>query len=124
MPLRPWCAQSRPSSLRALAPATSAALPLPRKWARPSLKRYSHLVLLADALAPSTCCLRVERIGMSRTRLARRSGCRGNLADVGPHLERTRPCGSIFSGGDVVAAKMEVVGDLVVGGEETLGLPR
>jgi hypothetical protein len=30
----------------------------------------------------------------------------------------------MFTGGDVVAAKMEKVSDLVVGGEEALCLPR
>jgi hypothetical protein len=44
----------------------------------------------------------------------RSSSYGGNLTDVGPRLERTRPCGSIFTGGDVVAAEMEEVGDLVV----------
>jgi hypothetical protein len=53
----------------------------------------------------------------------RRSSRSRNPADIGPHLESTRPCGSMISGGDVVAAEMEKVGDLVVGGEETLRLP-
>ncbi len=46
----------------------------------------------------------------------RSSGRGGNPADVGPCVERTRPCGAILTGGDVVAAQMEEVGDLVVGG--------
>ena len=54
----------------------------------------------------------------------RSSGRGGKPADVGPYLERTRPRGSMFTGGDVVAAEMEEVGDLVVGGEEALCLPR
>jgi hypothetical protein len=52
------------------------------------------------------------------------SGCDGNPADIRPHLERTHPCGTILDGGDVVAAEVEEVGDLVVGGEETLCLSR
>src|SRR5215218_9515450 len=73
--------------------------------------------------APSTCCLRTERAGMLRTMRARTSGCRGNPADVGPRLERPLPCGSILAGGDVVAAEVEEVADLLVGGEEALCLP-
>src|SRR4051794_30918869 len=56
--------------------------------------------------------------------LARSSSCGSNPADVGSHLERLRPCGSILVGGDVVAAEMKGVVDLVVGGEETLCLSR
>src|SRR3954454_7361250 len=55
--------------------------------------------------------------------LARISSCRSNPADVGPHLERTRPRGTVLAGGDMVAVEMEEVVDLVVGGEETLCLP-
>jgi hypothetical protein len=39
--------------------------------------------------------------------IERQSRRSGNPADVGPHLERTRPCGSMLAGGDVVAAEME-----------------
>src|SRR3954447_22346735 len=53
---------------------------------------------------------------------ARSSSCGSNPADVGPHLERLGPCGSILVGGDVVAAEMKKVIDLVMGGEETLCL--
>src|SRR4051794_15771953 len=56
--------------------------------------------------------------------LARSSSCGSNPADVGSHLERLRPCSSILVGGDVVAAEMKGVVDLVVGREETLCLPR
>src|SRR3712207_4194600 len=56
---------------------------------------------------------------------AARSSSRGsNPADVGPHLERMRPCGAVLVGGDVVAAEVEEIVDLVVGGEEALRLPR
>jgi NTE family protein len=67
-------------------------------------------------------------LGQASWRIAavaeRQSSRCSNPADIGPHLERTRPCGSMFSGGDVVAAEMEKVGDLVVGREEALCLPR
>src|SRR3954447_5749589 len=56
--------------------------------------------------------------------IKRQSRRRGNPADSSPRFERTRPCGSMFTGGDVVAAEMEEVVDLVVGGEKMLGLPR
>src|SRR5215218_8590162 len=56
--------------------------------------------------------------------LARSSSCDSNPADVGPRLEGARPGGAILDGGDVVAAEMEEVGDLVVGREEALRLPR
>src|SRR5688500_4764534 len=74
--------------------------------------------------APSSCRLWAGRVGRPRTMLAQSSGCGSDLGDVGPRLERTRPCGSMLAGGDVVAAKMEEVVDLVVGREESLNLPR
>src|SRR3712207_4505954 len=54
--------------------------------------------------------------------LARSSSRGSNPADVCPYLERAPPCGAVLAGGDVVAAEMEEVADLVVGGEETLRL--
>src|SRR3712207_8679973 len=54
--------------------------------------------------------------------LARSSSRGSDPADVCPHLERTRPGGAVLAGGDVVAAEMEQVADLAVGGEETLCL--
>ena len=54
--------------------------------------------------------------------LARSSSRGSNPADVCPCLERARPRGAVLAGGDVVAAEMEKVADLVVGGEETLRL--
>src|ERR671913_302220 len=57
-------------------------------------------------------------------RLPCQRGRGSNPADVGPGLERPRPRGSIFAGGEVVAAEVEEVVDLVVGGEEALCLPR
>src|SRR3712207_9534983 len=55
--------------------------------------------------------------------LARSSSRGSDPADVCPHLERTHPRGAVLAGGDVVAAEVEKVADLVVGGEETLRLP-
>ncbi len=54
--------------------------------------------------------------------LARSSSRGSNPADVCPRLERTRPRGAVLAGGDVVAAEMEEIADLVVGGKETLRL--
>src|SRR3954467_9042927 len=59
-----------------------------------------------------------------RATLARSSSCGSNPANVGPHLKRTPPFGSILAGRDVLAAEMKEVVDLIVGGEETLCLPR
>jgi hypothetical protein len=52
------------------------------------------------------------------------SSSSGNPAGIRPHLERPCPCGTILEGGDVVAAEIEEIGDLIVGGEEALHLPR
>ena len=46
----------------------------------------------------------------------------GHAADLGPGLKGLGPGGSILIGGDVVAAEMKEVVDLVVSGEETLCL--
>jgi hypothetical protein len=46
----------------------------------------------------------------------------GNAGDLGPGLKGLGAVGSILIGGDVVAAEMKEVVDLVVGGEETLRL--
>src|SRR5215217_4993063 len=59
---------------------------------------------------------------MPRTMLARSLCCGSNPADISPHLECTRPRGAVLAGGDVVAAEVEEIVDLVVGGEETLCL--
>ncbi len=42
---------------------------------------------------------------------------------ISAHVSNARPRGAVLDGGDVVAAEVEEVGDLVVGGEEALGLP-
>ncbi len=73
-------------------------------------------------VAPSTCRLCGHRADMQGD--AQQSSGGGNPADIRPRLECTRPCGTILAGGDVVAAEIEEVGDLVVGGEEALCLPR
>src|SRR5215207_9365698 len=54
--------------------------------------------------------------------LARSSSRGSNPADVRPRPERTRPRGAVLAGRDVVAAEMEEIADLVVGGEEALCL--
>ncbi len=68
----------------------------------------------ADLGAPSSCWLLGKRVGKSRAMLARSSSRGGNTADVCPYLERARPCGAVLDGGDVVAAEMEEIADLVV----------
>src|SRR5215218_3993598 len=73
--------------------------------------------------APSSCWLLGERVGKPRAMLARSSSRGSDPADVCPHLERTRPGGAVLSGGDVVAAEVEKVADLTMGGEEALRLP-
>ena len=46
----------------------------------------------------------------------------GNPGDLGPGLEGLGPGGSILGGGEVIAAEVKEVVDLIVDGEETLGL--
>src|SRR5215211_7822715 len=46
----------------------------------------------------------------------------GHAADRGPGLEGLGPGGSILDGGEVIAAEVEEVVDLVVSGEKPLGL--
>ena len=46
----------------------------------------------------------------------------GHADDLSPALKGPGPGGSIIAGGDVVAAEMKEVVDLVVGGEEALRL--
>ena len=54
----------------------------------------------------------------------RQSSRRNDSAHIDPHLERMQPCGAMFTGGDVVAAKMEEVGDLFVSGESAPCMPQ
>ena len=67
-------------------------------------------------------------IGYSRDEACRTgwAHCRlcqsGHAGDLGPGLEGLGPSGSILAGGDVVAAEVEQVVDLVVSGEKALGL--
>ena len=46
----------------------------------------------------------------------------GHAGDLGPGLEGLGPGGSILDGGAVIAADVEQVVDLIVSGEEALGL--
>jgi hypothetical protein len=43
-------------------------------------------------------------------------------AHLGPRLEGAHPGGAVLDGGDVVAAEVEEVADLAVGGDEALRL--
>jgi hypothetical protein len=56
-------------------------------------------------------------------RAHRRSRHAGNAGHFGPGLEGAGLGGSVLGGGDVITAEMEEVADLVVRGEETLGVP-
>src|SRR3954470_24443807 len=47
---------------------------------------------------------------------------RGHAGDLGPGLEGLGPGGSILTGGAVIAAEVEQVGNLIVSGEEALSL--
>ena len=46
----------------------------------------------------------------------------GHAGDLGPGLEGLGSGGSILAGGEVIAAEVEEIVDLIVGGEEALGL--
>ena len=46
----------------------------------------------------------------------------GHAADLSPGLEGLGPGGSVLSGWEVIAAEVEQVVDLIVGGEKPLGL--
>ena len=46
----------------------------------------------------------------------------GHAGDLGPSLEGLGSGGLILAGGDVIAAEVEEVVDLIVGREEALGL--
>src|SRR6059058_4341065 len=48
----------------------------------------------------------------------------GHAGDLGPGLEGLGSGGSILTGGAVIAAEVEQVVDLIVSGEEALGLAR
>ena len=54
--------------------------------------------------------------------MVQRSSWSSNSANIGPH-RKPRPLAARYSSaGDVVAAEVEEVVDLVMGGEEALGL--
>jgi hypothetical protein len=61
---------------------------------------------------------RYARLGLGAPRLCQS----GHAGDLGPSLKGLGASGAMLIGGDVVAAEMEEVIDLVVGGEEALGL--
>ena len=92
------------------------------RMVRETLQPGAVVQAVADRQAPSSCWLLGKRVGTPRAMLARSSSRGSNTADVGPYLECVRPGGAVLAGGDVVAAEVEEVVDLVVGGEETLGL--
>src|SRR5689334_9269325 len=48
----------------------------------------------------------------------------GHAGDLSPGLEGLSPGGSVLSGGAVIAAEVEEIVDLIVSGEEALGLAR
>src|SRR4051812_17786516 len=48
----------------------------------------------------------------------------GHAGDLGPGLKGLGPGGSILDGGAVIAAEVEEIVDLIVSGEEALGLAR
>src|SRR5918997_847251 len=64
-----------------------------------------------------------DAFAAGRRGLRRRLRGGRDAAHLGPRLEGARPGGAIPDGGDVVAAEMEEVADLVVGREEALRLP-
>ena len=68
--------------------------------------------------APSICLPKIAKDGT----LPILRGSR-DTADLGPMLESLRPCGSVFGGGNVIAAEMKEVVDRVVSREEPLRLP-
>ena len=59
---------------------------------------------------------RYARLGLGAPRLCQT----GHAGDLGPGLKGLGPGGSILIGGDVVAAEVEQVVDLVMGGEKAL----
>src|SRR3712207_4080125 len=65
-----------------------------------------------------------QLIGRRSRRWVMMAVSRGNrdAGDLGPDREGLRACGSVLGGGDVIAAEMKEVVDLVVGGEESLRL--
>ena len=47
-----------------------------------------------------------------------------NRGDLAPNAESSGPGGTVFIGGEKVAAELEVVVDAGVGGQEALGVAR
>src|SRR5215213_9546824 len=80
------------------------------------------LIGLLARPVPSSCRLWADRAGRPRAMLARIQAAAATPL-MSAHLSNTtRPCGAVLAGGDVVAAEMEEVADLVLGGKETLRL--
>ncbi len=75
---------------------------------------------LMRVAALSTCTAAVERIPVAWA--GRVDGYAGNAGDLGPNLKGLNPGGSILGGGHLMAAEVEEVVDLAMGGEETLRL--
>jgi hypothetical protein len=57
-----------------------------------------------------------------RVRRHGRSRCGGDTADFHPGAERACPGSAISGGGDSISTKVKETGDLVMSGEEALGL--
>jgi hypothetical protein len=99
---------------------------------RPRQPRNTQSVQGVAILPPSaTPCQRggiVKLLGYARDQApgagwAHWRSCHpGSTSDLGPGLEGLGPCGSILMGGEAMAAEVEEVVDLVVGGEEALCL--
>jgi hypothetical protein len=66
---------------------------------------------------PSTCRPKIAEGGM----LPALRG-RGDAGDLGPKLESPGACGSVFGGGDVIAAERKEVVDLIMSREKPLCL--
>src|SRR4051794_13672034 len=124
---------SAASSLRRLALIVEAArLPIPREGrAEPQLEAERDRVVagferigdVARQMRQGT----VNLIGSGRDtahegRSHERLCPSGHAGDLGPGLEGLGSGGSILGGGAVIAAEVEQVVDLVVSGEEALGL--
>ena len=93
-----------------------------------SVDRYSFTVTDLHRLPPADLPARHRQLDWLWSRQGRRGRPHerlcpsGHAGDLGPGLEGLGPGGSILAGGAVIAAEVEEVVDLVVSGEEALGL--
>src|ERR687894_1448150 len=106
-----------------------------RAWRHEAVQKLGGLTLLGGTVGGPTARRRhgrrgtVNLFGLGRVRRVwpkvgrRLRGERRDAAHLGPRLEGARPGGAMLDGGDVVAAEVEEVADLVVGREEALRLP-